>query len=122
MHTPAARLAPAGGAVIHVARYLGENDPPEVESHLEALLDRFQPGWHDRVVTKRFLPRISVTEAGLDARGERPGPAVPGLPRLFVAGDWVGAEGMLVDASLASARHAAELANHSLAGSSLSVA
>jgi len=122
VHTPAARLAPAGGAVIHVARYLGENDPPEVESHLEALLDRFQPGWHDRVVTKRFLPRISVTEAGLDARGERPGPAVPGLPRLFVAGDWVGAEGMLVDASLASARHAAELANHSLAGSSLSVA
>jgi hypothetical protein len=37
----------------------------------------------------------------------RPGPQV--TSDLFVVGDWVGAEGMLVDASLASAKRAAEL-------------
>jgi pyruvate/2-oxoglutarate dehydrogenase complex dihydrolipoamide dehydrogenase (E3) component len=31
------------------------------------------------------------------------------VPGLYVVGDWVGAEGLLVDASLASARRAAEL-------------
>jgi hypothetical protein len=36
----------------------------------------------------------------------RPGPAVPGSDNLYVAGDWVGREGMLAAASLASARSA----------------
>jgi hypothetical protein len=34
---------------------------------------------------------------------------VPGADDLFVAGDWVGSRGMLVDASLASAREAAAM-------------
>ena len=37
----------------------------------------------------------------------RPGPRVPGLEDLYLAGDWVGPEGFLVDASAASARSAA---------------
>ena len=40
----------------------------------------------------------------------RPGPRVPGLEDLYLAGDWVGPEGFLVDASVASARRAAGLA------------
>jgi hypothetical protein len=32
---------------------------------------------------------------------------VPGAPGLFLAGDWVGGEGQLADASLASGRAAA---------------
>jgi hypothetical protein len=39
----------------------------------------------------------------------RPGPAVPDASRLYVVGDWVGPKGMLVDASLASARLAAAM-------------
>ena len=39
----------------------------------------------------------------------RPGPAVPGLANLYVVGDWVGGEGLLLNASLASARQAAHL-------------
>ena len=39
----------------------------------------------------------------------RPGPAVPGIRSLYVAGDWVGPEGLLSDASLASAHRAADL-------------
>ncbi|MFQ5556512.1 MAG: hypothetical protein ACE5GB_03250 [Acidimicrobiales bacterium] len=37
----------------------------------------------------------------------RPGVRVPGRRRLFVAGDWVGAEGLLADAAVASGRAAA---------------
>ena len=37
----------------------------------------------------------------------RPGVAVPDRPGTFVAGDWVGPEGHLADAVLASARAAA---------------
>ncbi|UVI30939.1 hypothetical protein [Paenibacillus spongiae] len=37
----------------------------------------------------------------------RPGPVVKGRAGLFVAGDWVGAEGMLLNASLSSAKSAA---------------
>ncbi|HEY7181957.1 MAG TPA: NAD(P)/FAD-dependent oxidoreductase, partial [Blastocatellia bacterium] len=33
---------------------------------------------------------------------------VPGVEGLYVAGDWVGPEGMLADASMASAKLAAE--------------
>ena len=40
----------------------------------------------------------------------RPGPGIPGSAGLLVAGDWVGAEGMLSDASVASAKVAAGLA------------
>jgi hypothetical protein len=47
--------------------------------------------------------------ASLDGTRGRPGPQVADVPGLFVAGDWVGEEGLLVDASLASARRAAEL-------------
>jgi len=52
----------------------------------------------------------------------RPGPSVPELANVFVTGDWVGPEGMLVDASFASARLAAELANHRLESASLATA
>jgi hypothetical protein len=50
-----------------------------------------------------------VTAADGGERG-RPGPALPELPGLYVVGDWVGPDGMLADAALASARRAAVLA------------
>jgi hypothetical protein len=50
---------------------------------------------------------VTAARGGLAGR---PGPAVPGEPRLFVAGDWVGPEGLLADASLDSGRRAGELA------------
>jgi hypothetical protein len=47
----------------------------------------------------------------------RPGPRVPDAPGAFVVGDWVGDEGMLLDAALASAeRVASELAAEPTAG------
>jgi phytoene dehydrogenase-like protein len=115
VHSAVARLAPEGGALIHVARYLGAEtpDPESVERQLERLLDSMQPGWRDVVVERRFLPHMVAASALATAAGggvaTRPGPQVPEAPGLFVAGDWVGPEGWLVDAGLASARAVARL-------------
>jgi phytoene dehydrogenase-like protein len=111
VHTRSARLAPEGGSLIQVAKYLkadeGENGPA-LRSELETLMDTFQPGWQQAaVVHQRFLPRMLVTHAIVSPAG-RPPVAVPELPKLHLAGDWVGPQGMLVDASLVSARAAAQ--------------
>jgi hypothetical protein len=76
-----------------------------------------QPGWRAEVAHRRFLPDMIVMNAmPLASRGGasgRPAPRVEDVEGLFVAGDWVGREGLLVDASLASAREAArELVSH----------
>src|SRR6185369_15496475 len=85
--------------------------PVAVKEELQGLLDGLQPGWRHRVVYERFLPNMTVSHAVVTAaqggvRG-RPGPRVADIPGLYVVGDWVGAEGMLADAALASARQAA---------------
>lgn len=116
VHSAVAKLAPEGSALIQVAKYLGaelDPDPKSVEQELEALLDLVQPGWRKQVITRRFLPAMTVSNALVTAAQGgtpgRPGPEVPGIRGLYVAGDWVGAEGMLADASLASAKRAAEM-------------
>jgi phytoene dehydrogenase-like protein len=115
VHSASARLAPEGGALIHAAKYLssGESDARGDERQLEELLDLVQPGWREVVVERRFLPRMVVYNAlPTAAQGGisgRPGPEVSDVRNLYVAGDWVGAHGMLADASLASARSVAEL-------------
>lgn len=110
----AARLAPEGGAMIHVAKYLrpDEGDARADERELEGLLDLVQPGWRAAVRQRRFLPNMLVSPALPTAaqgglRG-RPAVAVPNLDGVYLAGDWVGHEGLLADASFASAREAAQ--------------
>ncbi len=114
VHSATARLAPEGGALIHVAKYLapeGEDSNETIERELEGLLDLVQPGWRAALGYRRFLPDLIVANALplAERSGARPGPQVPDVPGLFVVGDWVGKEGMLVDTSLASAKQAAEL-------------
>lgn len=117
VHSASARLAPENGALIHTIKYLkpGERyDPKAVERELESLLNRFQPGWQREVVERQFLPHMNATNAIVQARSGgltgRPGPEVPGIRNLYMAGDWVGSAGQLASASLASARLAAQLA------------
>ena len=117
VHSAAAKLAPEGGAVIHAAKYLpsGERaEPEQVEQELELLMDCLQPGWREEVVVRRYLPNMVVTNALVTAEmggtAGRPDVDAAGLPGVFLAGDWVGPEGMLVDASVASAVRAAEAA------------
>lgn len=122
LHTRAAKLAPAGGHVIHAAKYLDPAEPKDPERdrrQIERLMDAAQPGWRDHVVVTQFLPAMTVVGWTPLASGGglagRPGPAVPGLRGAFVAGDWVGQEGSLAHASFASGRDAARLALASVA-------
>lgn len=116
MHSHYADLAPENGAVVHVACYFEDYHhvvPKETERELERFLDLMQPGWREVCETKRFLPNLTVSNALVMAqkggyRG-RPGPEVPSMLDLYVIGDWVGNQGMLADAVLASAKEAAEM-------------
>lgn len=113
VHSETAQLAPAGGALIHVARYLSPGHEPSIDAAtLEHELDLLQPGWRALLVDQRFLPRLVVShravradQGGLSGRPEAGGLGVKGL---WVAGDWVGPAGMLLDAALASAEGAVE--------------
>jgi len=114
VHSASAQLAPAGGALLHVAKYLptGESDGEADERLLTSLLDRVQPGWQAELIERRFLPHLTVTNAlvaatdgGMSGRVDVDGLGIPGLA---IAGDWVGPEGMLADAALSSARRAAQ--------------
>ncbi|MGZ3429227.1 MAG: FAD-dependent oxidoreductase, partial [Polyangia bacterium] len=118
VHSGAARLAPGDGAVIHAMRYLDGSADEEAEAELAALCDRMQPGWRERVVERRFLPRMIVAHdlpraAAGGLRGRHP-VAVEDAPGVYVAGDWVGAEGLLADAVVASAARAARLVGEQL--------
>ena len=112
VHSATARLAPAGGALIHASMYLapGQESGRDVEQRLESLLDQLQAGWRGVVVSKHFVPNLVVTHAELLAGAARPLPRVGGCSNVFVAGDWVGARGQLSDAVAASGEEAAELA------------
>lgn len=123
VHSQFAQLAPKGGALIHLAKYRKETHATneelegsrprrgsaavQDEQELEALLDRMQPGWREVLVHRRFLPSMTVSNALVTPNAERPSP-ITSIKGLYIAGDWVGNEGMLSDASLASARAAAK--------------
>jgi phytoene dehydrogenase-like protein len=113
LHSAVARLARPGTSLVHAAYYLGDDrrPPAAIEAELLAFVDRVQPGWRSDVIERRFVPELTVAHAlPLASEGGlagRPAVAVAERPGLFVAGDWVGPEGLLADAALASARAAA---------------
>jgi phytoene dehydrogenase-like protein len=122
VHSAAAQLTPKGGALIHVMKYRtrtapihdieidgGDDRRREVaadERELESLLDLMQPGWRDVLVHRRFLPAMTVSNALVTPATTRP-PSATRVRGLYIAGDWVGDEGLLSDAALLSARAAA---------------
>jgi phytoene dehydrogenase-like protein len=116
VHSQWARLAPSGGALIHLLRYLGssERGGQEDQHELERLLDLVQPGWRTEVVVRRFMPDLVVAGAlpsvAWEQRDGPRSPRVPGADGLFVAGDWVGPDGMLADRALASGVRAGQAA------------
>ena len=111
-----AKLAPDDGVVVQLASYLPEGDVSTagVKAELETFMDQLQPGWRDYVLVQRFLPNMTVINriALADEGGfaGRPGYAVPHSRHLYLAGDWVGSEGWMVDASFYSGKATAELA------------
>lgn len=124
-HAPPAQLAPPGASVVHAMRYLhaGEQTPAvELRASLEehARLAGIEP---DAVERSRYLHRmvacgaLPTPESG--GLAGRPTVADTGFDGVFAAGDWLGGDGHLADAALATgedagrraARHVADLAD-----------
>ena len=95
------------GALLSLASYTREPRPK-----LEALADTVQPGWREQVSFDRFLPRmVPVSAIATAATGGLAGrPAVARGEGLYLAGDWIGPEGWLVDAAISSGAAAAAAA------------
>ncbi|MBZ4421554.1 NAD(P)/FAD-dependent oxidoreductase [Myxococcus sp. RHSTA-1-4] len=111
VHSASARLAPEGCAMVHVMKYLSGADAGASETELEAVMDVLQPGWRMNVVARRFRPALLVSHLLPSAKrgglSGRPPVEVPHVSGLYRVGDWVGQEGMLADASFASAESVA---------------
>lgn len=104
---------PAGRHSVSLARYLPYEAPGATQDHLRAFARRAGVA-SDRVVEERYLHRMTVVSAVASAEqgglAGRPPVTVADRPGVFVAGDWVGPDGHLVDAVLASAAAAARAA------------
>jgi phytoene dehydrogenase-like protein len=103
VHSASAKLAPEGSALIQAAKYLASDpDPAADRAELEQFADLLAPGWRERVTMARFLPKMTVSY-GMPTLEGRP----EGHEGIALAGDWVGPENMLSDASVSSALRAA---------------
>ncbi|SDD12949.1 Phytoene dehydrogenase-related protein [Paenibacillus sp. UNCCL117] len=120
-HSRVAKLSDNGLSVLHLIKYTGpeeEADPQADERLLEHTLTLLQPGWQQETAVRRFLPSITVVHDYMHTgrSGSLPGPAVPDMRGLYVAGDWASHGEYLLDAAAASARRAARQILKDLAG------
>jgi phytoene dehydrogenase-like protein len=95
------------GVLLSLASYARES-----RSVLEELADTVQPGWREQAIFERFLPRmVAVSAIPTPASGGLGGrPKVDRGDGLYLAGDWIGPEGWLVDSAIASGAAAAAAA------------
>jgi phytoene dehydrogenase-like protein len=124
-HSVSASLAPAGHHVVHVARYLSPAEQPDPRAtHAQLAAHAARAGLDEGVVVdSRYLHRMTVVGAlAIAAHGGlrgRPSVGDSGMPRVFLAGDWVGGRGHLLDAVVASAEEAAGRVDRVPAGARL---
>ncbi|MCX6519704.1 MAG: FAD-dependent oxidoreductase [Actinobacteria bacterium] len=120
-HAPAARLAPEGHGLVSLMRYhapgADAGDPAVRRAELRAFARHVgigERGDEREVLHERYLHRMVVTHGAPTASGGglagRPAVDALGLPGVYLAGDWVGAEGLLADAAAASGIAAARAA------------
>ncbi|WML38220.1 NAD(P)/FAD-dependent oxidoreductase [Neobacillus sp. OS1-2] len=99
-------------AVLHVFKYHHSDDTIEgtsVKNELEQFLDKLQPGWQQYVITRRFIPTITVNQRlpqiGDELKLLR---SKTEIPRLYIAGDWASPDSILADGAASSGKQAAE--------------
>ncbi|PWA06009.1 dehydrogenase [Pueribacillus theae] len=107
----AAKLSDDGTVVVSLAKY--HNPLEEMNIHadkqqLESVMDLLHPGWRQEVAVQQFLPKITVSYNFPHLkRKENPGPSIPEMKGMYIAGDWTGHEEVLADAAVASGKRAA---------------
>ncbi|WHY31458.1 phytoene desaturase family protein [Bacillus wiedmannii] len=108
----AAKLSEDGSIVVSLIKYhnpvLELNHIQEDKEQLENAMELLHPNWKREVVEQQYLPEITVVHdfPHID-RVEKPGPNIPGMPGVYVAGDWAGHDEILADAAVASGKRAA---------------
>lgn len=114
--SPPAAQSPQGHAVVQAIRYVTSGAEPDrlaLDRHVARLgvleSDIAQVRFLSRMVVAGSTPLASA--GGLTGR---PRVTDSGQPGVFIAGDWVGPDGLLSDASLASGQDAARHAVRSL--------
>ena len=123
VQSPPARQAVGGGAVVAAIRY-GARTADSDRAQLEDVVATAGVRPED-VVTRRFLADMTVSGTLPRARAGglagRPPVTATGTPGVLMAGDWVGPDGLLADAALASGHAAGRLAAQHRSGSSMMV-
>ena len=108
-HSAVADLAPAKQYCAGVLQYLGPNDTPDAERIRD--FARHAGVRDDDIVHQRRLHRMTAVSAVATAEqgglSGRPNVTDTGADNVFIAGDWVGPEGHLADAAIASGKAAA---------------
>ncbi len=116
---PATGMAPDGYALVSIMRYGSSVEPSVEPADRRRQLETWAAGVGvgvgvDHAVRTRYLHRVetasSIPTPETGGLAGRPAPDSTGAPGVFVCGDWVGGEGLLVDASVASAQGAGRLA------------
>ncbi|WP_313800011.1 FAD-dependent oxidoreductase [Cytobacillus sp.] len=99
-------------AILHVFKYHHPKehiDGSSVKNELEQLLDRLQPGWQQYVISRRFIPDITVNQRlpqiGDELMLQRSKTEILGL---YIAGDWACPHSILADGAVSSGKQAAE--------------
>ncbi|MFC5396810.1 phytoene desaturase family protein [Bosea vestrisii] len=114
VHSAVSKLAPAGGALVHLARYLApdEQSSPDHFEGLRQIADTLHPGWREHLLHEQRLSAATVAHdfPRWTDGGRRAAYFLDDAPGVFLAGDWVGEKGMLADAAVASAQDAAAAA------------
>ncbi|MED0989338.1 phytoene desaturase family protein [Bacillus nitratireducens] len=108
----AAKLSEDGAIVVSLIKYhnpmLEINHFHDDQEQLENTMELLHPNWKREVVAKQYLPKITVVhDFPHIERVEKPGPNIPEMPGVYVAGDWAGHDEILADAAVASGKRAA---------------
>lgn len=115
-HSKVAKLAPRGQFRVAGAEYLRAGDEPDIDA-LHAFMALAGVSEDNVVVTRRLHRMTTVSAMAVAAAGGlrgRPKVTDTDSPEVFIAGDWVGGDGHLADASVASAEAAAHAAIRTL--------
>ncbi len=115
-HAPTAKLAPADGGLVSLLRYIPDGEVGDAAADRARLRSlATQAGIEDEaIIDERYLHRLVVAHGFPAAHGGglrgRPTIDALGQTGVFIAGDWVGGEYQLADASSASGEAAARRA------------